>query len=168
MKSWYKRLVTPVTFILGVVCGGLVMGFLSISMMSMLASIELQHQFSMKHAAYRFLATNDVPRTQAALIAQMSIDVCAMTHELETRTVLPFARRKMVSDLQSVRDSLDYYGLDLGSVEASTKGATSAARRAHSSLVKHTVAGPRRSTEPNSPANGSQPIRSETRSIGKP
>lgn len=56
------------TFILRVVCGGLIAGFILTSLMPALDSIELQHQFRMKHAAYRFLATNDVLRTQAALI----------------------------------------------------------------------------------------------------
>ncbi len=162
MKKWHQRLGTTMTFILGAVCGGLIVGFLSISVMAVLASIELQHQFGMKHAAYRFLATNDVPRTKAALIAQMSSDVCAIAYELETRTLLPFAKRKMVSHLQSIRNSLDYYGLDLGVVEASTKSATSLARRANSILLKYTVAEPKRGTELGGPANGRQPFGSET------
>ena len=162
MKNWRQRVTTTTTFIAGLVCGGLIVGFLSISAGAMLASVELHRQFGMKYATYRFLTTNNVPRAQAALIAQMSIDICDMADEMETHTLLPFVKRKLVSELQSVRNSLDYYGLDLGSIESTTTHAAYLSRRADAILSKYTVAGARRISESNAPASGSQSIRSET------
>ena len=69
-----------------------------------------------QHRVLRVLATDDVFHAQDVLLTQMETNICTLANMIEGVGTSPLVRQKVVSELQGVRNDLDYWSLDIDGI----------------------------------------------------